>query len=97
MRRFLKAVLIPLGLALGLVTFAPNAHAAEQCGFFVDPSRAYYNHCTPDGTWVEIKIDVALGFDRYKCVGPGVTYLGPRGEIRGAWYNNRRCPVGGEG
>lgn len=45
---------------------------------------------------MEIKVDIIGGFDDYRCVGPGVTKLGSTLEIRGAWYNNRRCPVGGE-
>jgi hypothetical protein len=93
--RFLRAGLVAVMVGLGGLVGASPA-AADPCAFFTDNVRAYYNHCTSDGTWVEIKIDMFLGFDKYKCVGPGTTYLGPKGEVRGAWYNNRRCPVGGE-
>ncbi|MBO3679232.1 DUF6355 family natural product biosynthesis protein [Streptomyces sp. NEAU-YJ-81] len=94
LRAALAAALIG---SAGLVAAQPAAAAADPCGFFARTGTAYYNHCAGDtGTWVEIRIDIPNWPDDYRCVGPGTTKIGSTLSIRNAWYNGRRCPVGGD-
>ncbi|UUS34331.1 DUF6355 family natural product biosynthesis protein [Streptomyces changanensis] len=66
---------------------------ALACGWDPDAAsgRAYYNHCTSDGSWIWIRVERhgASGFD--KCVGPNRTYLGSTSVIRYAWYKGGTC------
>ena len=87
LRAALAALLLSAGL--GFATTTP-AHAAA-CGYFVSGGNSYYNHCTSDGSIIDIHIDVVLGWDKNRCVSPGVTYLGSATKIRNAWYTGHLC------
>ncbi|MEU5427102.1 DUF6355 family natural product biosynthesis protein [Streptomyces olivoreticuli] len=82
---------------------ATTAHAAQEisspsaglraCGWDPDGAsgRAYYNHCTGDGSsiWIRVERQNAGGYDQ--CVGPNRTYLGPTSVIKYAWYKGGTC------
>ncbi|MGW1867607.1 DUF6355 family natural product biosynthesis protein [Streptomyces mauvecolor] len=89
--RRIASTLASLAL-LGGATVATTAPAhAAACGYFVSYGNSYYNHCTHDGSIIDIHIDVVLGWDKNRCVSPGVTYLGPATKIRNAWYTGKLC------
>lgn len=88
------AALLAVLPTVGVADAAPEARervAARQCAYYEAHGSAYWNHCTTDGSWIVIKLDVVLGRDEYRCVGPGVTRLGPAAKYRGASYEHRLC------
>ncbi|MEV5597997.1 DUF6355 family natural product biosynthesis protein [Streptomyces sp. NPDC052496] len=64
--------------------------AATPCGFYETSRDAFHHHCTNDGTRVIIEVEV-LGPNCKRCVGPGVTWLGPAGKTDGTRYAGRTC------
>jgi hypothetical protein len=87
------AVLATAALGLGVVTgVAVAAPAADPCAYFVRGIEAYYNHCTSDGSHIEIRLNMVGEFDKNRCVGPGTTHLGGAHLIRGARYTGKLCP-----
>ncbi|WP_138899833.1 DUF6355 family natural product biosynthesis protein [Streptomyces albidochromogenes] len=93
--------LVPLALAaLLLGVTAPAATAApavaavpapDPCGYFTRGHLAFYNHCTNDGSRIQIKIDRINVWDTKHCVDPGTTQLGTTAQIRNAWYTGKLC------
>lgn len=89
-------------LSLALTAFllsatAPAATAAapappKPCGYSTEAHLAFYNHCTNDGSRIQIKIDRVNEWDTKHCVDPGVTQLGTTQQIRNAWYTGKLCP-----
>lgn len=77
--------------ALGLTAASASPAAADPCGFYRTSADAFYNHCTADGSRVVIKVDAAWADDYELCVGPGRSWLGSAGKIRGAHYAGRTC------
>lgn len=67
------------------------AAAPKPCGYFTEGHLAFYNHCTNDGSRIQIKIDRINEWDSKHCVGPGVTQLGTTLQIRNAWYTGKLC------
>jgi hypothetical protein len=66
--------------------------SAERCGW--DPHLsgiAYYNHCTNDGSVIEIRVQVALAPDYNRCANPGHNALGSTRNITYAYYTGRLC------
>ncbi|MCC3767361.1 DUF6355 family natural product biosynthesis protein [Streptomyces sp. UNOC14_S4] len=65
----------------------------QACGWDPDgPSgRAYYNHCTSDGSWIYIRVEFQQGGGTPLCVAPGRTYLGLTADIKYAWYTGGLC------
>lgn len=70
-----------------------GAQAADKpCGYSESDNRAWYNHCTSDGSRVQIRVDVVHGPDFSTCAEPGVNTLGWAFKYRNAWYTGRHCP-----
>ncbi|MFF5255883.1 DUF6355 family natural product biosynthesis protein [Streptomyces leeuwenhoekii] len=90
LRRSLASTLGVVLLGLGLPLATPSGAAADPCGFYKTGSDAYYNHCTSDGSNVVIEVDVR-GPNYERCVGPGRSWLGSSGRIKGAFYTGRTC------
>ena len=65
---------------------AGSAEAQKICGFWEDGKNAFYEHC--GGTWVSIKIDSHAGYPgpRFRCVSPGLTWLGDKRIVANAYY-----------
>ncbi|MFD7027326.1 DUF6355 family natural product biosynthesis protein [Streptomyces sp. NPDC059917] len=95
-RRFLPLALtaLLLGVTAPVATAAPaapRASAVDPCGYFTKNFLAFYNHCTSDGSHIQIKIDRINEWDTKHCVRPGVTQLGTTSQIRNAWYTGKLC------
>ncbi|WP_425332231.1 DUF6355 family natural product biosynthesis protein [Amycolatopsis alba] len=65
--------------------------ASKPCGYSESEGHAWYKHCTSDGSRIVIRLDVPLGRDEDRCVGPGETDLGLASRYRGAKYTGRLC------
>jgi hypothetical protein len=80
--------------AIGVTSASADSsgqHASIRCGYSESDGHAWYNHCTSDGSYIQIKYDRVLGRDGYLCVGPGVTDLGRASSFRNAWYTGNLC------
>ncbi|GGT36435.1 hypothetical protein GCM10010271_45490 [Streptomyces kurssanovii] len=84
------AVMATTGPA-GAATQASEQAAAKPCGYSESGGFAWYNHCTTDGSRIQIRVDVVGGWDANRCVYPGETRLGWAFEYRNAWYTGRLC------
>jgi hypothetical protein len=84
------ALMPTIGVA-GATTQTSGQVLAKPCGFSKSGGRAWYNHCTTDGSRIQIRVDNVAGIDANKCVGPGETVLGWAFEYRNAWYTGRLC------
>ncbi|MGA4848717.1 DUF6355 family natural product biosynthesis protein [Streptomyces sp. G5(2025)] len=82
---FVGAATLALGMSLAATAITPTA-TQNPCGCFETHSDAYCNHCTSDGAKALIEID-DWGPNNFKCVGPGVTWIGGPGALRPG-----RCP-----
>lgn len=85
------ALLFAMSAAPATAAPAPVAPAGAPCGFYKTHSDAWYNHCTRDGSWIVIEVDVSWAPNYEKCVAPGDTWLGSSDRISGAWYTGRLC------
>ncbi|MFG3532261.1 DUF6355 family natural product biosynthesis protein [Streptomyces sp. NPDC047917] len=93
-RRLLPLALTTLLLGIAAPMAAPAvaaAPAADPCGYFTKKHLAFYNHCTTDGSTIQIKIDRINEWDTTHCVRPGITQLGTTSQIRNAWYTGKLC------
>lgn len=72
-------------------TQASEQALAKPCGYSESGAFAWYNHCTTDGSRIQIRLDAVAGFDTNRCVDPGETRLGWAFEYRNAWYTGRLC------
>ncbi|MGW0561577.1 DUF6355 family natural product biosynthesis protein [Streptomyces sp. NPDC003016] len=75
----------------GAATHASEQALAKPCGYSESGGFAWYNHCTTDGSRIQIRLDAVGGIDTNRCVGPGETRLGWAFEYRNAWYTGRLC------
>jgi hypothetical protein len=85
----IAATALTMMAAVGVASAA--AEDAKPCGYSESEGRAWYNHCTSDGSLIVIKIDMVLQDDRWYCVGPGVSRLWSSANSRGAWYTGDGC------
>ncbi|MFD9565330.1 DUF6355 family natural product biosynthesis protein [Streptomyces sp. NPDC059994] len=82
---------------IGLMTFAgltPASAApdAKPCAYSESGGRAWYNHCTSDGSHVQIMVTLTVGGNVGPiCVKPGENDLGPSWRTKGAFYNGKLC------
>ncbi|MFF1452076.1 DUF6355 family natural product biosynthesis protein [Streptomyces sp. NPDC058274] len=67
----------------------PGVPDGPTCGG--DCEQRGDNHCTTDGSVIEIKIDRINEWDTKHCVRPGITQLGTTSQIRNAWYTGKLC------
>ncbi|MFC8125659.1 DUF6355 family natural product biosynthesis protein [Streptomyces sp. NPDC057302] len=81
----------------GLMAYAGATSAsatpdAKPCAYSESGGRAWYNHCTSDGSSVQIMVTLTIGGDVGPiCVHPGETDLGPSWRTKGAHYNGKLC------
>jgi hypothetical protein len=89
------AALVTLGVvataAAAPASAATPSSSGWPCGYFEDGSSAWYNHCTDDGSAIQIRVNYVAGPDKNRCVGPKVTRLGFAYQIRDAWYTGKLC------
>ncbi|MGW3566680.1 DUF6355 family natural product biosynthesis protein [Streptomyces sp. NPDC000941] len=66
---------------------APSGGASVQaCGYYeTSTDKAYYGHCGSGRVIIKIELDWTTA-ERFRCVGPGETYLGTTDEIDYAVY-----------
>ncbi len=87
---FALALTATSGVATASTT--TTAHVAEKpCGYSESDNRAWYNHCTTDGSRIQIRVDRVHGPDFTTCAEPGVNTLGWAFKYRNAWYNGKLC------
>ncbi|WP_256106653.1 DUF6355 family natural product biosynthesis protein [Streptomyces sp. ODS05-4] len=86
--------LLAVTAASGVAGAAPDTGQvlAKPCGYSESGGRAWYNHCTSDGSRIQIRLDAVAGLDTNRCVDPGETVLGWAFEYRNAYYTGRLCP-----
>lgn len=75
----------------GVAGAATDGEQATPCGYSESSGYAWYNHCTSDGSHIKIRVDVVLGLDGTRCVGPGVTMIGFAADYRNAYYTGELC------
>lgn len=75
----------------GVAGAATAGALATPCGYSESGGYAWYNHCTSDGSHIVIRLDVVLGLDGNRCVGPGVTLIGFAADYRNAYYTGQLC------
>ncbi|MGK3206090.1 DUF6355 family natural product biosynthesis protein [Amycolatopsis sp. MEPSY49] len=83
-----------LSLAAASPAAAAEVAATKPCGYSESEGNAWYNHCTSDGSWIWIKIDVVFAPDSTTCVGPGLFIIGPSANYRNAYYTGDLCAHG---
>lgn len=84
---------VPAGVVLAAADTVADVQPLA-CGWDPDApaGRAYYRHCTSDGSDIIIRVERHFGLSGYNlCVGPGRTPLGSLSVIKYAWYTGRLC------
>ncbi|MFE0256225.1 DUF6355 family natural product biosynthesis protein [Streptomyces sp. NPDC059010] len=96
-RRKLGSAALVGASVVGLMTCAGVAPvsagpAAKPCAYSESGGHAWYNHCTSDGSHIQIMVTLTVGGNVGPiCVGPGPTDLGPSWRTKGAFYNGKLC------
>ncbi|OEJ29869.1 hypothetical protein AR457_32535 [Streptomyces agglomeratus] len=89
------AVVLTLTTTVGVATASARTGgvqlADKPCGYSESDRRAWYNHCTTDGSRIQIRVDVVHGPDFNTCAEPGVNTLGWAFKYRNAWYTGKLC------
>ncbi|SMD24748.1 DUF6355 family natural product biosynthesis protein [Lentzea albidocapillata] len=84
-------------LALGSLPASAQDMSVAACGFWKDSPKAYYTHCTSDGSKIWIRVDVRGGEWWDECVPPGTTRLEADfwgmdpGRVTNAYYKGILC------
>ena len=81
-------------LAFTTLTLPASAQAMKwdhPCGYYEVNGSAYYGHCTNDGSWIWINVDLKTEPDYFYCVLPGKTFLDFTTKVQGAWYVGAKC------
>ncbi|WP_442942176.1 DUF6355 family natural product biosynthesis protein [Nonomuraea sp. NBC_00507] len=84
----------PAQASISSTAASPSPQA--PCGYYPEGTQAYYQHCD-SRTRVVIRVEMVFADDYDRCVGPGITHLGPKSlsgitpGVTGAYYVGRTC------
>jgi hypothetical protein len=72
---------------------AVSPASARQCGYSESGGSAWYNHCTSDGSVVQVMLVYFDGGTSGApvCMHPGETKLGPSWLYKNAYYVGKLC------
>jgi hypothetical protein len=92
-RKIRSMALVGAGVLSLMTGVAVAPASAQPCGYSESGGSAWYNHCTSDGSVVQVMLVYTAGGDSGApvCMHPGLTKIGPSWLYKNAYYVGKLC------